>query len=155
MVKLIIIIAMFCISTPALAGTLLHALSTSASGLRAQSERMKVIAQNIANSDSTATNPGEEPYRRKMIFFRNEVDPKTGANVVVVDKINRDLKSSFKSRYDPYHPAANAEGYVLLSNVKRNIESLDMKEAERSYQANLGAIDTSKNMFMNTIDLLR
>lgn len=137
------------------AGALTDAMTISSFGVKAQSERMKVVTQNIANADSTATTPEGEPYRRKIITFRNKKDPKTGAEVVVVDKISRDFKNNFTARYDPYHPAANAEGYILIANVEKNIETVDMKEAERGYQANLGAIETSKSMFLNTLDLLR
>jgi flagellar basal-body rod protein FlgC len=123
--------------------------------MRVQSERMKIVAQNIANSDSTPSKPGEKPYRRKIISFENKKDPITGTDIVTVKKIARDYQQAFKARYDPYHPAADADGYVLLPNIKRDIEMLDMKEAERSYQANLGTVETSKSMYLNTLDLLR
>lgn len=149
------ILFLICFSSISFAGTLTDALQISGSGVKAQSERMKIVAQNIANVDSTATEPGQDPYRRKIITFKNKKDPVTGAEIVVVDKIGRDYKADFEYRYDPYHPAANEEGYVKISNVKKSIEKLDMKEAELGHRANLGAIETTKSMYMSTIDLLR
>lgn len=123
--------------------------------MKTQSARMKVIAQNIANSGSTGTTPGAEPYRRKIITLKQKVDPETGNMVVKVDRIGRDYRTPFSAKYDPNHPAADNNGYVLLPNVSSTTEKLDMKESERSYEANLGAIGTSKRMYMNTLDLLR
>jgi flagellar basal-body rod protein FlgC len=131
------------------------AFSSSAAGMKVQSQRMKVIAQNIANSDSTGTTPGAEPYRRKTIYFKNVIDPETGNTIIAVDKISRDYNNDFKARYDPGHPGANKDGYVLLPNVNRSLEGVDMKEAERSYEANLGAVETTKRMYLNTLELLR
>ncbi len=131
------------------------AFSRSAAGMKAQSQRMKVISQNIANADSTGTSPDEEPYRRKTIYFKNTIDPETGNEIISVDKISRDYKTHFKARFDPSHPAADEDGYILLPNVNRSIENVDMKEAERSYEANLGAVETTKRMYLNTLELLR
>ena len=131
------------------------AFSRSAAGMKVQSQRMKVISQNIANADSTGTNPNDEPYRRKTIYFKNVTDPKTGNEIIAVDKVSRDFKTNFKARFDPSHPAADNDGYVLLPNVNRSIENVDMKEAERSYEANLGAVETTKRMYLNTLELLR
>lgn len=126
----------------------------SASGLRAQSMRMRVIAENIANSDSVAGGPGEDPYRRKVVSFKNEVDRALGVATVGVDKVAFD-KSDFGSKYDPGHPGADANGYIATSNVKGIIEAMDMRQAQRSYEANLNAIEASRNMLLRTVELLR
>lgn len=133
---------------------LTQSLQVSASGMKAQSSRMRVVAQNIANADSTGTRPGEAPYRRQTITFKNVLDKSTGAEVVKVASTGQD-DSDFKARYDPAHPAANEQGYVLLPNVTTTIELMDMKEAQRSYEANLSAIETTKTMLIQTIQLLR
>jgi flagellar basal-body rod protein FlgC len=133
---------------------LFDSLEESAAGMRVEGERMKVITQNIANVDSAGKTPGAEPYRRKTITFKNKLNKVTGVTVVTVDKIGQDRKSDFNKRYDPSHPGANAEGYVLYPNVNTPIELMDMHEAENSYQANLGAIETSKSMYLKTLDLL-
>lgn len=129
-------------------------LSVSASGLRAQSLRMRVIAENLANQDSVARTPGGDPYRRRVASFRAEVDRATGATGVSIRSIDAD-KSAFSRVYEPGNPAANAEGYVLKPNVNGLIESADMKAAQRSYEANLNAIEAAKSLTMRTIDLLK
>lgn len=126
----------------------------SAAGMKAQGERIKLISQNIANSDSTAQTPGGEPFRRKVLTFKNYLDRNVDARVVKVDKIGSD-KSDFELRYDPGHPAANADGYVLMPNVNTMIEMADMREAQRSYEANLSVIDISRTLMMRTIQILR
>ncbi len=126
----------------------------SAAGMKAQGERIKMISQNIANSDSTAQTPGGEPFRRKVLTFKNYLDRNVDARVVKVDKIGSD-KSDFELRYDPGHPAANADGYVLMPNVNTMIEMADMREAQRSYEANLSVIDISRTLMMRTIQILR
>lgn len=126
----------------------------SAAGMKAQGERIKLISQNIANSDSTAQTPGGEPFRRKVLTFKNFLDRNVDARVVKVDKIGSD-KSDFELRYDPGHPAANADGYVLMPNVNTMIEMADMREAQRSYEANLSVIDISRTLMMRTIQILR
>jgi len=129
-------------------------LSVSASGLRAQSLRMRVIAENLANQDSVAQTPGGDPYRRRVASFRAEVDRASGATNVKVDAIGTD-KSDFAQVYEPGNPAANAQGYVLKPNVNGLIEVADMKAAQRSYEANLNAIEAAKSLTMRTIDLLK
>lgn len=124
------------------------------SGMRAQSERLKVIAENIANAESTGTTPGAAPYQRKTIHFKNVLDKEIGANVVKVDKIGVD-NSEFIKEYKPGHPAADEQGYILRSNVNTMIEAADMREAERTYEANLSVIETTKGMITRTLDLLR
>ena len=137
-----------------LAAGLKSAMETSASAMRAQSERIKIITENIANSDNTGIRPDEEPYRRKVVFFEEVKDNETGTNLVKIKKIDTD-KSEFKLLYMPNHPAANADGYIRTPNVDRNLESMDLREAQRSYEANVTAIENSKQMMDRTLDLLR
>ena len=129
-------------------------LDVSSSGMHAQSERMRVIAENLANANSTAEAPGGEPYRRKIVMFRSVLDRALGIERVEVDGIEGD-KRPFNHRYDPGHPAADASGYVLTPNVNSLIEMVDMREAQRSYEANLGMITVAKDMLRRTIDLLQ
>ena len=130
------------------------AMRVSASGMSAQSTRMRVIAENLANSDSLGETPGAEPYRRKTISFRNVLDRQLGAETVRTARIGTD-KSALPRRYEPNHPAADGEGYVLSPNVNNLIEAMDMRQAQRSYDANINVIETSKSMITRTIDLLR
>jgi flagellar basal-body rod protein FlgC len=127
---------------------------TSASGMRAQSARMRLIAENIANANSSSTVAGKDPYRRKVLTFAQVLDRASGANTVEVGKVITD-SSPFQEKYDPGNPAANGDGYVKLPNVNALIEMVDMKEAQRSYQANLTVIETAKHMISRTVDLLR
>lgn len=129
-------------------------LGISASGLRAQSLRMRVIAENLANQDSVADTPGGDPYRRRVASFKAEVDRSTGGMGVKVKSIEND-KSDFTKVYQPGHPAADKDGYVLKPNVNGLIETADMKAAQRSYEANLNAIEAAKSLTMRTIDLLK
>lgn len=129
-------------------------MATAASGMRVQSDRMRVIAENIANASSTAVGANGEPYRRQIVTFKEAVDEATGASVVRVDRTARD-QSDFKLSYNPGHPAANAEGYVSMPNVNALIEMTDMREAQRAYEANLNVVDAARNMMSRTLDLLR
>ncbi|SLN76822.1 flagellar basal body rod protein FlgC [Oceanibacterium hippocampi] len=129
-------------------------LMISASGMKAQSERMRVIAENVANKDSLAKTPGENPYRRKVVVFKNALDRELGVSRVEVAKVTRD-RSDFGLEYRPGHPAADENGYVRTPNVHGLIEMIDMKEAQRSYEANLNLIDAAKAMLMKTIEILR
>jgi flagellar basal-body rod protein FlgC len=129
-------------------------LFISAAGMKAQSERLKVISQNLANADSTALTPGGDPYRRKMVTFRSELDRALGMETVEIGKVIED-QSEFQKRLDPAHPAADSDGYVKLPNVNPLIELADMREAQRSYEANLKAIEASRSMLQKTVDLLR
>jgi flagellar basal-body rod protein FlgC len=129
-------------------------IDVSASGLRAQALRMRVIAENLANSDSVATTPGGNPYRRRVATFRTEVDRTSGATTVAVKSIEGD-KSAFQQVYQPGNPAADAQGYVQRPNVNSLIEGADMKAAQRSYEANLNAIEAARGLTMRTIDLLK
>ena len=133
---------------------LLRTLRISASGMKAQGTRLRVISENIANADSLPTQPGQMPYRRKVVTFRNQLDQAIGVNTVRVDRIQTD-RSEFQQRYDPNHPAADANGYVLAPNVNSLVEMTDMREAQRSYEANLNVIKSSKTMLQETIGLMR
>jgi len=126
----------------------------AASGLRAQGERLRVIAENLANADSTAVTAGGQPYQRKTVVFANVLDDATGAQLVKVAGETVD-STGFQRRFDPGHPAADAEGYVLLPNVNPLIEMADMRQALRAYEANLRVVETSKMMVQRTLDLLR
>lgn len=126
----------------------------SGSGLRAQNQRMKVIAENIANANTTPTSPGQKPYQRHVVSFKSEFDKAIGAYEVKVNGIQTD-RSDFIKRYDPSHPAADAQGYVLTPNVNPLVESLDMGDANRAYQANLNVIDSTRGMMLRTINLLQ
>jgi flagellar basal-body rod protein FlgC len=124
------------------------------SGMKAQSERLRVISENMANVDSLAQTPDGSPYRRKVVTFKSELDKADQYNKVKVAKVSQD-KSEFQRRYDPKHPAADKDGYVLAPNVNPLIEMMDMREAERSYEANLSVITSSRQMLNKTIELLR
>lgn len=133
---------------------LIKSLFISASGLRAQNGRMRVIAENIANANSTAKTPDELPYRRKIPTFQSHYDKALGADVVELGEVVED-KSDFRSVHMPGHPAADPNGYVLQPNVNSLIETTDMREAQRSYEANLNVIDSTRKMLQRTIDILR
>lgn len=120
----------------------------SASGLQAQSLRMRVIAENLANADSVASTPGGLPYRRKVVMFT------PGEQGVEVAGVRRD-QSSFTRIYQPGHPAADAAGYFFRPNVNSLVESADMRSAQRSYEANLNAIEAARSMTLRTLDLIR
>ncbi len=131
-----------------------NAMQISASGMRAQGERLKIISENLANSDSLGKTPGADPYRRKVVSFKSELDRALGANLVKAQKPQQD-RSDFELKYDPGHPAANSDGYVKMPNVKSMVEMTDMREAQRTYEANLNVIDSAKAMLNRTVDLLR
>src|SRR5919199_6415856 len=132
----------------------LKSISIAASGLRAQAGRMRVIAENIANADSTSPRPGAEPYRRKIPTFRAEIDRTLEASVVGLGRMRTD-PSEFRSKYEPGHPAADANGYVKYPNVNSLVEMSDMREAQRSYEANLNVIGATRRMIQRTIDILK
>ncbi len=126
----------------------------SGSGLKAQDQRMKVIAENIANANSSPSAPGQKPYQRQVITFKNEFDKALGAYKVTVGGVKPD-NSDFIKKYDPSHPAADKDGYVLTPNVNPLVEMMDMTEANRAYQANLNTIDAARGMVLSTISLLQ
>ena len=130
------------------------ALNISAAGMDAQTMRLRVIAENLANQDTTGASPGADAYRRKTITFENRVDASSGAETVQVKQIGQD-KSAQTLKYDPSNPAANADGYVKVPNVNSFIEVMDMREAERSYSANLSVLQATRSMLDRTIDLLK
>ena len=129
-------------------------MQISASGIQAESVRLRTIAENIANANSTSTTPGGEPFRRKLVTFKSEFDKALGITEVKVDRVNVD-KSQLEKRYDPENPGADKDGYVLMPNVNPLIEMMDMRQAQRSYEANLNVIDMSRSMASHTIDLLK
>lgn len=123
-------------------------------GMSAQSQRLKVIAENIANADSTAKTPDADPYKRKVISFEDELDKASGVDVVKVSGVSQ-VQGGFGRIYEPGNPAADANGYVKMPNVNTITEMMDMREAQRSYDANLNVIDAAKSMLSRTIDLMR
>ena len=133
---------------------LMQSLMLSAAGMKVQGDRLRVVAENLANTDSVSEVPGGDPYRRKVITFKNALDKELGIETVQVSKVGVD-QSDFRMKYDPGNPAADPKGYVKLPNVNSLIEMTDMREAQRSYEANLRAIEVARNMLQRTIDLIR
>jgi len=132
----------------------LKSMTIAASGLKVQAGRMRVIAENIANADSTSKATGTDPYRRKIATFRSEMDRTLEANTVTLGRIRTD-PSEFRTKYEPGHPAADANGYVKYPNVDPLMEMTDMREAQRSYEANLNVIGATRRMIQRTLDLLK
>ncbi|HSS13129.1 MAG TPA: flagellar basal body rod protein FlgC [Rhizomicrobium sp.] len=128
-------------------------MAVAASGMRAQTDRMKVISENIANASSTASVKGGDPYRRKIATMGSTFDRELETNLVEAGKPLAD-KSEFKSQYDPGNPTADAQGYVKLPNVDSLVEVMDMRDAQRSYEADLSVMDATKQMLAKTVDLL-
>ena len=131
-----------------------RAIRIAASGMDVQSARLRVVAENLANRDTTAETAGGDPFRRKNVTFTNRFDRALGANTVRVARVGT-TKGEFPSRHDPTHPAANSQGYVKTPNVNSTIEVMDMREAQRSYSANLSVIEVSRGMLTRTIEALR
>ena len=129
-------------------------LAVAASGLRAQAGRMRIISENIANADSTPSTPGAEPYRRKVPTFRNELDRALDVNVVELGRTQTDT-SDFRLKYEPGHPAADQNGNVKYPNVNSLLEMSDMREAQRSYEANINVVTATRRMIQRTIDILK
>jgi len=130
------------------------ALSAAASGLRAQTVRIRISAENLANADSTAAVPGGDPYRRKAPVFKAHMDQDTGSRGVRIATVRED-QSPFREKYDPSHPAADANGLVKLSNVSALIEMADIREAQRAYEANLNVVEASRAMMLGVIQILK
>lgn len=126
----------------------------AASGMRTQSDRMRVISENIANANSTSQVPGGDPYRRKIATVDSTFDRTLNATLVAPGKSAQDM-SDFRKQYDPGNPAADKTGYVKLPNVNSLVEIMDMREAQRSYEADLTVMDATKSMLSRTVDLLR
>lgn len=130
------------------------AIQVASSGLEAQSRRMLVVSENLANATSTGETPGSQPYTRKTVSFESVLDDVSGANLVKVDRVDTDRKP-YRIEYDPGHPAADADGNVKLPNVDMLVELADMRESNRSYEANLQVVKQARAMSSMTIDLLR
>lgn len=126
----------------------------AASGMRAQSKRIRVVSENIANANTTALRPGEDPYRRQIPTFKAELDREIGAKTVRMTGTIRDT-AKFGLKYDPQHPAADDKGYISTPNVNPLIEMVDMRDAQKNFEANLNVIKSSRAMLTRTIDLLR
>lgn len=133
---------------------LVRSIMIAAAGLRAQSGRMRIVSENVANADSTPTTPGGNPYRRRVPTFQSSFDREIGAQVVRLGRVETD-NSAFQLRYEPGHPAADANGYVKYPNVNPLVESMDLREAQRSYEANLNVIGTARRMIQRTIDIMK
>ena len=128
--------------------------TTAASGMRVQGERLRIVSENVANSSSTSPDAGGDPYQRKTLSFEAGTDPRTGAAIVTAGEVGRDT-SPFTLRYDPSHPAADETGYIKLPNVNPLLEMSNMREASRSYEANLSMVENARDMRRQLIDLLR
>jgi len=133
---------------------LIKAMKISAAGMKAQGTRLRTISENIANADSLPSAPGEKPYLRKVVTFKNELDRNVGVKLVKVDRI-KSVETGLQKRFEPTHPASDKDGYVDVPNVNSLVEMMDMREAQRSYEANLSVIEVSKSMIQGTIGLLQ
>jgi flagellar basal-body rod protein FlgC len=133
---------------------LIKTIKISAAGMQAQGTRLRVISENIANADSLPEKPGDDPYRRKVVTFKNVLDRTLNTRKVQIGGILPAV-GEFSKKYDPTHPAADEDGYVKVPNVKSLVEMMDMREAQRSYEANLSVVEVSKGMLLRTIDMLR
>ena len=132
----------------------MRSMGIATSGLRAQAGRMRVISENIANADSTGSSPGADPYRRKIPTFVSQLDRALDAKTVALGRIAPD-RSDFRSKYEPSNPAADQNGYVKYPNVNPLVEMTDMREAQRSYEANLNIIGATRRMIQRTLDILK
>ena len=126
----------------------------AASGMHVQSARLQVVAENVANAASTGATPGDEPYRRKTISFQEALNRESGLTMVEVSDIGRD-QSPFTLRHDPSHPAADENGFVKLPNASPILEMANMREASRSYEANMNLYEAGRRMRSQMIDLLK
>jgi flagellar basal-body rod protein FlgC len=132
----------------------IKSIAIAASGMRAQSGRMRIISENIANADSTATTPGGDPYRRRIVTFHAELDRELGARTVEVGQIATD-RSDFRLRHEPDNPMADAKGDVKYPNVNSLVEMSDFRDAQRSYEANVNVISATRRMLQRTLDILK
>jgi flagellar basal-body rod protein FlgC len=132
----------------------LKSIAIAASGLRAQAGRMRVISENIANADSTAQKLGSDPFRRKIPSFRSEIDRALDARMVALGRLRAD-PSEFRLKYEPGHPSADVNGNVKYPNVNPLVEMADMREAQRSYEANINVIGATRRMIQRTLDILK
>ena len=129
-------------------------LAVAAAGLKAQSGRMRIIAENIANADSAPASAGAQPYRRKIPSFTSHLDNETGARLIEAGRVRRD-PSAFRTKIEPGNPAANARGEVQMPNVNALIENMDLREAQRSYEANLNMVTATRKMLAQTLAILK
>jgi flagellar basal-body rod protein FlgC len=132
----------------------IKSIGIAATGMRAQAARMRIITENIANSDSTATTPGGNPYRRRIVTFRSELDRELDANVVAMGRVATD-QSAFQVKHEPSNPVADAKGDVKYPNVNPLIEMTDLRDAQRSYEANINVITATRRMLQRTLDILK
>jgi flagellar basal-body rod protein FlgC len=132
----------------------IKSIAVAASGMRAQAGRMRIISENIANAESTATSPGGDPYRRRIVTFRSELDRELDARVVTLGRVATD-NSAFRVRHEPDNPAADAKGDVKYPNVNSLIEMTDLRDAQRSYEANINVITATRRMLQRTLDILK
>jgi flagellar basal-body rod protein FlgC len=132
----------------------IKSIAIAATGMRAQAGRMRVISENIANSDSTATTRGGDPYRRRIVTFRSELDHQLDANVVSMGRVATD-SSDFRVRHEPDNPIADAKGDVKYPNVNALVEMTDLRDAQRSYEANINVITATRRMLQRTLDILK
>lgn len=126
----------------------------AAAGLRAQTSRMRIIAENLANVQSTGQTPDEDPYQRQIAVFGSQFDRELGAELVRMNDVQLD-QAEFRMVHEPGHPAANADGYVKYPNVTAMVEMMDMRDAQRTYEANLTMVEGTRRMMERTLDLLR
>ena len=132
----------------------LSSLKIAATGLHAQNARMRVIAENLANADSTGKTPTDQPYRRRIPTFEAQMDDEAGGEIVKIGQIKQDM-SDFLEKYEPGNPAADKNGYVKYPNVDPLIETMDMREAQRTYEANLNVVTVTRQMLGRTLDILK
>jgi flagellar basal-body rod protein FlgC len=132
----------------------IKSIAIASTGLRAQTGRMRIISENIANADSTAQSPGGDPYRRRIVTFRAMLDRELGANVVALGRVESD-QSDFLVKHEPDNPAADTKGNVKYPNVNTLVEMTDLRDAQRSYEANLNVITSTRRMLQRTLDILK
>lgn len=137
-----------------MSGDLMSAMSAASSGLRAQTVRIRLSAENLANANSTGETPGADPYRRKEAVFKSYMDKDAGTERVKVSGVRYD-NSAFRIKYDPSHPAADENGMVKLPNVSALTEMTDLREAQRAYEANLNIVEASRSMLLSAVDILK
>ena len=132
----------------------IKSIANATTGMRAQAGRMRILSENIANADSTASTPGGDPYRRRIVTFRSELDRQLDAHVVALGKVATE-SSDFVVRHEPDNPMADAKGDVKYPNVNPLIEMTDFRDAQRSYEANIKLISSTKRMLQRTLDIIK
>ena len=132
----------------------IKSIAIAATGMHAEAGRMRIISENIANADSTATTPSADPYRRRIVTFRSVLDRELGAHVVELGRVATD-RSDFRVRHEPDNPVANAKGDVKYPNVNSLVEMTDLRDAQRSYEANMNVITATRRMLQRTLDILK